>query len=76
MRRLQIPQKLVYEKFYVHKKILRTRDCRRKLIKNLLPEKRKDYIDHNIIDYNTANDTLNNIASRHATSWGRPHKVP
>ena len=41
MRRLQIPQKLVYEKFYLHKKILRTQNCRRKFIKNLRPEKRK-----------------------------------
>ena len=32
MKRLQIPQKLVYEKFYVHKKILLTRNCRRTLI--------------------------------------------
>ena len=40
--RLQIPQKLVYEKFYVHEKILRTRNCRRRFIKNLLPEKRKE----------------------------------
>ena len=42
MKRLQIPQKLVYEKFYVHEKILRTRDCRRRFIKNLLPEKHKE----------------------------------
>ena len=34
----KIPQKLVYEKFYVQEKILRTR----KFIKNLLPEKRKE----------------------------------
>ena len=39
---LQIPQKLVYEKFYVHEKILRTRNCRRKFIKILLTEKRKE----------------------------------
>ena len=39
MKRLQIPQKHVYEKFYSHKKILRTQNCRRKVIKNLLPEK-------------------------------------
>ena len=32
---MEIPQKLVYEKF------ARTRNCRRKVIKNLLPEKRK-----------------------------------
>ena len=42
MKRLQIPQKPVSEKFYVHEKCLRERNCRRKFIKNLLPEKRKD----------------------------------
>ena len=42
MERLQIPQKLVYEKFYVHERILRTRNCRRIFIKNLLPEKQKE----------------------------------
>ena len=42
MKRLQIPQKFVYEKFYVHDKILGTRKCRRKFIKNLLLEKRKE----------------------------------
>ena len=42
MKRLQIPQKLVYEKFYVHEKILRTRNCRCKFIKNLLSEKRNE----------------------------------
>ena len=35
------PQKGVYKKFYVHEKILRTRNCRRRFIKNVLPEKRK-----------------------------------
>ena len=44
MKRLKIPQKLVYEKFYVREKILRTRNCRRKFIKNLLPEKRKENV--------------------------------
>ena len=38
------PAKLVYEKFYVHQKISRTRNCRRKFIENLLPEKRKETI--------------------------------
>ena len=38
MKRLQIQHKLVYEKFYVTEKTLRTR----KFIKNLLPEKRKE----------------------------------
>ena len=33
MKRLEIPQKLVYDKFYVHEKILRTRSCRREFIK-------------------------------------------
>ena len=33
------PKKVVNEKFYVHEKILRTRNCRRGFIKNLLPEK-------------------------------------
>ena len=42
MKRLQIPQKLVYEKLYEHEKFLRTRNCRLKFIKNLLPEKRKE----------------------------------
>ena len=40
MKRLQIPQKLVCEKFYAPEKNLLTQNCRRKLIKNLLPEKR------------------------------------
>ena len=34
MKRLQIPQKFVYEKFYVHEQILRTQNCRRNLSKN------------------------------------------
>ena len=42
MKRMQIPQKLVREKFYVHEKLLRTRNCSRKFIKNLLSEKRKE----------------------------------
>ena len=37
---MQIPEKLVYEQFDVHENIWRTRNCRRKFIKNLLPEKR------------------------------------
>ena len=36
MKRLQIPEKLVFENF------LRTRNWRRKFIENLLPEKRKE----------------------------------
>ena len=42
MQRLQILQKLVYEKFYLREKILRTRNCLRRFIKNLPPEKRKE----------------------------------
>ena len=42
MKRLQIPQKPVHEKFYVHEKIVRTQNCRRNFIKNLLAEKRKE----------------------------------
>ena len=44
MKRLQIPQKPLYKKFYKNEKILRTRNCGRKFIKNLLPEKRKEKI--------------------------------
>ena len=43
MKRLEMPQKLGQKKFHVRKKkILRTRNCRRKFIKNLLSEKRKN----------------------------------
>ena len=42
MKRLQIPQKFVYEKFYVQEKNLRTQNYRREFIKNSLPEKRKE----------------------------------
>ena len=42
MKRSQNPQKLAYEKFYEHEKTLRTQNCCRKFIKNLLPEKRKE----------------------------------
>ena len=42
MKRVEIPQRLVYDKFYVHEKNLRTPNCRREFIKNLLPEKRKE----------------------------------
>ena len=48
MKRLQIPQKLVYEKFYARKKILRTPNCRRKFMKNLLPEKCEENINQTI----------------------------
>ena len=41
MKRLQIPQKRVDGKFYLHEKILRAQNCRRKFIKNLLPVERK-----------------------------------
>ena len=36
------PAKTFYEKFYVHEKIVRTRNCRGEFIKNLLPDKRKE----------------------------------
>ena len=39
---MKIPQKLVYKKFYVYEKILRTRNCRFKFIKSLLTEKRTE----------------------------------
>ena len=32
----------MYVKFYVHEKVLRAPNCRRRFIKNLLPEKRKE----------------------------------
>ena len=41
MKRLQFPQKLVYKKFYIHEKIIRTQNCRRNFIKSLPLEKRK-----------------------------------
>ena len=41
MEKLQT-RKNVYEKFYVHEKILRTRNWSQKFIKNLLPGKRKE----------------------------------
>ena len=44
MKRLQIPQKLVYKKIYLHEKKLRIRNCRRNFIKKLLPEKRKENV--------------------------------
>ena len=42
MKRLQIPQNLVDEKFYEQEKILRARNYHRRFIKNVLPEKRKE----------------------------------
>ena len=44
MKRQEMSQELGHEKLCVHKKILHPRNCRRKLIKNLLPEKRKENI--------------------------------
>ena len=41
MKRRQILQKLVYEKFCVYDKFFGTQNCRRKFFKNLLPEKHK-----------------------------------
>ena len=51
MKRLQILQKLVYD-VTVLKKILRTRNCRRKFIKNLLPEKRNEKNPNRNINHN------------------------
>ena len=42
MKRLQIPKKLVFEKYYLHEKNIHKRNCRRKFMKNLLTEKRKE----------------------------------
>ena len=42
MKRLQIPQKLMYEQVYIHKKILVTRNGHRKFVKDLFPEKRQE----------------------------------
>ena len=47
MKKLQIPQRLVNENFYGHEKILRTRNCRCKFIKNFLTEKNKENIKPN-----------------------------
>ena len=44
MKRLEIPQKLMYKECYVREQILRARKCRRKFIENLLPEKFKKNI--------------------------------
>ena len=52
MERLQISQKLVYEKCYVHEQILRTRNCHGNVIKNLLPKKRKETCKPNNHDLN------------------------
>ena len=42
MKRLKIPLKLGYDKFYVDEKNLRAQNCSLKFIKNLLPEKHKE----------------------------------
>ena len=39
---MQIPQKLVYEKFHVRKKNLHTQHCRHRFMKNLLLKKHKE----------------------------------
>ena len=44
MKRMEIPQKLGYDKFHVDEKNLRTQICRREFIKNLLLEKRKEHM--------------------------------
>ena len=36
------PGKACVRKCYAHEQVLRTRNCRRNFIKNLLPEKRKE----------------------------------
>ena len=42
MKKLQAPQKLMYGKFYVHEKTVRTRNCRHKFIKiNFLKNAKK-----------------------------------
>ena len=52
MKILQIQQKLVYERLYVYEKILHKLNCRRKFIKNLLPEKRKQNMQTKQCDLN------------------------
>ena len=42
IERLSIPQELISDKFYIQEKLFRTQKCRRKFVKNLLPEKRKE----------------------------------
>ena len=44
MKRQEIMQKLVYEKFDVREKILHTRNCCCIFIKNLLPEKQRETV--------------------------------
>ena len=39
---MQIPQKLVYEKFHVRRINLHTQHCRHRFMKNLLLEKHKE----------------------------------
>ena len=52
MKILEISQKLVYQKFYLHEKILCTQNCCRKFIRNLLPEKWKKICKANNHDLN------------------------
>ena len=52
MKRLQVTQKLTYERFYMHEKLLRTRNCRRKFIKNFLPKNAKKTCKSNNCDLN------------------------
>ena len=58
---MQIPQKLVYEKFYIHEKILHKRNYRRKFIKLFLVKNAKKTCKPNKRD-------LNSI-----TSWEYPN---
>ena len=42
IKTVQIPQKRMYDKFYIQKRIIRAPNYRRKFIKNLLPKKCKE----------------------------------
>ena len=44
IKTVQISQKRMYDKFYIQKHIIRAPNCRRKFIKNLLPEKCKENV--------------------------------
>ena len=42
MKRLQIPEMPVHEKFYLHRKMIHAKNSHCKFITNLLPEKSKE----------------------------------
>ena len=44
MKTLQILQKVVYEKFYVHGQILRTQNCRPEFVKKFTSWKTQKYM--------------------------------